>query len=215
MNQILMAPFSRAEGEKVVKGFNLTKAPGPDGFPAIFFQKYWDIVGPTTVVDCLTILNQKVPVKAWNHTNIALIPKLSNARLVSDYRPISLCNVSYKIITKVIANGLCLVLNDIIEEGQTTFIPGRSISDNMIIGHETLYFLKKKRRGKVSFTTLKIDMSKAYDRVEWTYLQQIMLKLGFQDAWIQLIMGCITSPTFSIIMNGEVFGHIQPSRGLR
>lgn len=215
MNQRLQAPYTREEIEMAIKSFPPTKASGPDGFPALFYHKYWDIVRGKTVDDCLAILNQSELARGWNHTNIALIPKSCQARLVSDYRPIRLCNVSYKIVTKVIANRLKFVLNDIIDECQSAFIPGWSISDNMIIGHEILHFLNHNRKRKKGFAALKLDMSKAYDHVEWSYLGQVLYKLGFHGEWINLIMDCISTASFSILINGEAVGNFKPSRGLR
>lgn len=86
-----------------------TKAPGPDGFSAIFFQKYWKIIGDQVVFSCLNFLNNHVFPDGWNHTNIALVPKLSSP--VNDFRPISLCNVVYKIISKTLANTLKKVMD--------------------------------------------------------------------------------------------------------
>lgn len=85
-NDELLRPFTREEIVKVVKGFHLTKTPGPDGFPSLFFQKYWEIVRDQTVSDCLDILNNDRGVKDWNHTHIAFIPKVRNPRLVTNFR---------------------------------------------------------------------------------------------------------------------------------
>lgn len=135
----LVQPFTKEEVESAIKGFHQTKAPGPNGFPYLFYQQYWPIVGDQAITDCLDILNNAKSIKEWNHTNLVLIPKVKDVRLVIDYRPISLCNVAYKIVTKVIANRLKIVLNYIIDECQSTFIPGRSICDNFILGHENLH----------------------------------------------------------------------------
>lgn len=85
----------------------------------------------------------------------------------------------------------------------------------MVLSHETLHYLRNRHKGKIGFVALKLDMSKAYDRVEWSYLSQIMEKLGFHEKWISLVMKCVTTPTFSILMNNESFGFIKPTRGIR
>lgn len=135
-------------------------------------------------------------------------------RLVTDYQPISLCNVSYKIIVKVLANRLKRVLVDTTDECQSAFIYDRSIADNIIVGHKALHYLTHLKRGKIGYVALKLDMSKAYDRVEWSYLYQVMIKLGFHSKWANLVMKCISSTSFSILLNGVPKGYITPSRGL-
>lgn len=94
------------------------------------------------------------------------------------------------------------------------FIPGRSISDNIIIGH-CLHALKETKNGRDGFVALKLDMSKAYDRVEWVFVEKVMLKLGFSVDWVDRIMHCISSITFTVNINGVPMGQMIPSRGLR
>lgn len=127
MNAKLLAPFTRGDIERAIKQMYPSKAPGPDGFSSLFYQQYWSEVCDATVLNCLEILNQSRSVSDWNFTYIALIPKLPNPKKVSDFRPISLCNVAYKIIAKVLVNRMKGVLQDIILENQSAFVPGRSI----------------------------------------------------------------------------------------
>lgn len=172
-------------------------------------------MGETTISNCLDILNQRRTVKDWNETFITLIPKVKHPKQVSDFRPISLCNVAYKIVAKVIVNRMKWILQDIISENQSAFVPRRSIFDNIIIGHECLHTIKSRSTGRNGWVAFKLDMSKAYDRVEWSFLKVLMIKLGFHPRWVGLIMDCITTAKFSILINNKLTGAIIPQRGLR
>ena len=134
---------------------------------------------------------------------------------MSEFMPISLCNVSYKLIAKVLANRLKAVLPCIISENQSAFLSERLIIDNVLIAFEIMHYLNNKRGGKDSFMSIKLDMSKAFDRVEWGFVEAVMEKLGFHEKWINLIMHCITIVSYSMITNGVTHGCIVPSRGLR
>lgn len=148
-------------------------------------------------------------------TNIALIPKKQAPKTMMDLRPISLCNVLYKVASKVLANRLKQVIDLIISENQSAFIPGRLITDNVMISYEIMHYLKRKGKGKDGYMALKLDMSKAYDRVEWGYLKAILARLGFAEKLVNLIMTCVTSVRYQISYGGQEFGRIVPGRGLR
>lgn len=191
-----------------------TKAPGSDGFHALFYQHFWDIVKGKTVENYFEILNNGGSLQGLNHTNIALIPKIGHPKVPSNFRPISLCNVSYKIIAKVLANRLKLVLNAVISESQIAFVPGRLIFDNLMAGYECIDYITNKRQGKKGYVAMKLDMSKAYDRVKWCFLKHIMLNMGFSSVWVTLTMKCISTVSFCILINGEPQGFFLPERGL-
>ncbi|KAL5559838.1 hypothetical protein UlMin_036049 [Ulmus minor] len=134
---------------------------------------------------------------------------------MKDFRPISLCSVLYKIIFKCLANRLKVFLDDLISENQSAFVGGRLIHDNIIAGYEGIHLMKNGRLGNGKKMALKLDMSKAFDRVEWKFIEAVMIKLGFAEPWILKIMNCISSVSFSFLLNGEVKGNISPGRGLR
>ena len=116
-----------------------------------------------------------------NKTLLFLIPKVNNLQELMQYRPISLCNVLYKLCSKTMANRLRLVLDDIISEEQSAYVPGRLITDNVLIAYESIHYLRNKK-GKTGDRAIKLDMAKAYDHIEWRYLQSIMQALGFPDS---------------------------------
>jgi hypothetical protein len=152
--------------------------------------------------------------KEFNHTNIALIPKIDNPFLVHHFRPISLTNFNYKIISKILSNRFKPILNKIISPTQSAFLKGWSIHDNTILAHEIFHSMKQKK-GNRGLMALKLDMEKAFDYMEWEFLLKILKLLGFNSIWIHWIRQCITTSSFSILLDGALFGKFFPSRGLR
>ena len=126
----------------------------------------------------LAINARQIP-EEWNSTTIVMIPKVENRELVTQFRPISLCNVLYKIISKMLDLRLKSILPNIISPTQSAFVPGRIITDNILIAYECVHKIKNKRAGQTGLCALKLDMNKAYDRVEWSFLRGMMLTLGF------------------------------------
>ena len=100
---------------------------------------------------------------------------------MTDFRPISLCNVVYKLISKVLGNHLKVILPQIISENQSEFLSGRLITDNVLVAFELMHYLEHKKEGKEGFVAIKLDMSKVYDRVEWDFIKQVMEKMGFHE----------------------------------
>jgi hypothetical protein len=127
----------------------------------------------------------------WNITTIVLIPKVNNPESVTHFCPICLCNVLYKLISKVLANRLKVLLPHIISQTQSAFIPGRLITDNVLLAYEITHMMHKIKGGSDSLVAVKLDMSKAYDRMEWSFMEMIMEKMGFVEAWIKLVMNYV------------------------
>ena len=134
---------------------------------------------------------------------------------MSEFHPISLCNVLYKIYSKVLANRLKKFLPSLITEHQSAFAKERLISDNIMVAFETLHHMKHHNSGKHSFMAIKLDMSKAYNQMERVYLERLMEKMGFCTRWVALMMSCVKTMSYSIMVNGEPIGMIHPKRGIR
>lgn len=166
MNLKLIKVFEPGEVLRALKQMQPSKAPGPDGMPPLFFQHFWPLVGNLVTKTVLDFLNHGVIPPKFNETHIVLVPKNNNPKRVSDYRPISLCNVIYKLASKTLANRLKKILPLIISESQSAFVNGRLISDNVLIAFETMHHIGQRKSGVVGEMALKLDMSKAYDRVE-------------------------------------------------
>ncbi|XP_074298419.1 uncharacterized protein LOC141629294 [Silene latifolia] len=191
------------------------KSPGPDGIPAIFYHKCWHFIKSDFTKAVLSILNSGVLLREVNRTFIALIPKCDNPERVQDYCPISLCNVFMRIVTKCIANRLRKIMGYLVGQSQNAFIQGRHISDNILIAHEAIYNINSYKKGRYGRFAFKADMSKAYDRVRWDFLQAVLKKFGFPDKTIKLIMGCVNSVTYEVLLNGSPLQQFRPSCGLR
>ena len=215
MNISLTREFTRQEVDLALKDMALLKAPGPDGMPPLFFQSFWHLIGDDVskaVLDCLNSCH--IP-QEFNFTYVTLIPKVKNPEKISEFRPISLCNVIYKLISKVLANRLKPLLPSIVSENQSVFQAGKVITNNILMAFETLHYMKNHQTGNTGFMALKLDISKAYDRLEWSFVECLLKKMGFHSKWVDLMMECITTISYSILINGEPSHTIHPSRGLR
>jgi hypothetical protein len=172
------------------------------------------MLGNDLVDEVLQAINSATIPVSWNETTIVMIPKVDNPERVAQFRPISLCNVVYKVISKVLSNRLRVILPEIISNHQSVFVPRRLITDNILLAYECIHTMKKKK-GKRGLCAVKLDMHKAYDRVEWSFLEKIMSKLGFDQRWIKIIMACVSSVRYKVRFNSCEIDSFSPIRGLR
>ncbi|KAL9664615.1 hypothetical protein QQ045_020020 [Rhodiola kirilowii] len=189
---------------------------GLDGFPAGFFQTYWDVVKIDFVNLCLSVLNSGDIPERFNDTLLVLIPKQKRTiERMEDLRPISLTSVVSRVVAKVMVNRLQAILSEVISTEQSAFVKSRLITDNFIIAHECSHFIKNYRRGATVYGSLKLDMSKAYDRIEWNFLEIVLLQLGFDMCWVRKVMKYVKSVRYCVRVIGAISGFFTPGRGLR
>ncbi|XP_061998976.1 uncharacterized protein LOC133716286 [Rosa rugosa] len=208
MNEDLCAPYTREEIRFALFQMYPTKSPGPDGMPPLFFQHYWKLISQDVVAAVQNFLHTGLILKQINFTHICLIPKVDNPETMSDLRPIALCNVIYKICSKVIANRLKVVLPSMISPFQSAFVPGRLIIDNILVANEMAHFVHNKRDGDVGYMALKLDLSKAYDRMEWVFLEKVMIHFGFARSWIDVVMQCVCTVRIVVCPNAPAVNHL-------
>ncbi|GJW94529.1 hypothetical protein Tco_0174201 [Tanacetum coccineum] len=204
---------TRQEVKSALFSMGNEKSPNLDGFTVAFFKESWDIVADDLVaVVCEFFTNSKI-LKELNHMIIALIPKVNSPNRVTDYRPISCCNVIFKCISKIIANRIKDSIKVLVSPNQSAFIPGRSIADNILLTQELMqnYHLD---RG-MARCAFKVDIQKAYDTVDWDFLKKILTGFSFHSRMFGWIMECVTTTSFSICINGSLHGFFKGNRGLR
>lgn len=147
MNSMLSKDFTADEVKTTLFQMNPLGSPGPNGFSTVFYQTHWDIVGGDVTRAILEVLNKSCDISSINETFIVLIPKIKKPQIVSKYRTISLCNVIYKVVSKVLANRLKLILPQLISPTQSTFVPERLILDNVIVAFEAMHSMSSKVKG--------------------------------------------------------------------
>ena len=179
-----------------------------------FFQAYWQQVGTLVVNEVFKVFQSSTMPSHLNETLITLIPKHLGADCLAAFRPISLCNTVYKVVTKIIVKRLHPFLPKLISPLQTAFVPGRMGLDNMIITQEIIHTMKLKK-GKMGFMAIKIDLEKVYDRLEWHFIRDVLELYKLPLSLIKLIMSCVSSSSISVLLNGGKLEPFHPSRGIR
>lgn len=211
--QSLVQPVTHQERGQAMFNIDPNKAPGVDGFNAFFFQRVWHIVKRDIYEAVFEFFSTGSMSSKVNCTSVTLIPKIQNACEAKHFRPIACCTVCYKIIAKILTARLQKVVGEVVDGAQAGFIPGRHLADNIFLATE---LLKGYTRKAISpRCMLKVDLQKAYDSVEWPFLQSVLEELGFPAVFISWIMGCITSVSYSLLINGHPTTPFAAKKGLR
>ncbi|KAL9684714.1 hypothetical protein QQ045_022155 [Rhodiola kirilowii] len=198
---------------ETVKNLPSFKAAGPDGYNAIFCKAAWPYIEKDLLdsIRNFTLIGVMPP--GISSTYLTLIPKVNNACCPMDFRPISCCNVIYKIISTLLANRLKPELKYLVNEVQSAFVEDRNIAYNISLVQELVCNYNRKCVSKRCM--LKLDIFKAYDTVDWRFLQQTLDKFDFLMRFINWIMACVSTVTFSVLINGSLESYFGSSRGLR
>jgi len=208
-NDFLTAPFTEKEIRDAIFDMEHNKAPGPDGFPAEFYQQFWDVIKGDLMQMFHDLHKDDLPLFSLNFGVITLVPKTQGASKIQQYRPICLLNVSFKIFTKVATIRINSVADHLISPTQTAFMRGRNILERVVILHEIIHELHRKNQSGV---ILKIDFEKAYDKVKWNFLLQSLRMKGFSSKWIEWIKSFISGGSVAVNINDEVGPYFQTKR---
>ncbi|XP_077228456.1 uncharacterized protein LOC143861414 [Tasmannia lanceolata] len=211
----LTRPILKEEIENVIRFCDGDKSPGPDGFNGQFFKSFWYLIGDEVCSAILDFFKKGKLLKSVNSTFICLIPKKSDSNSPDQYRPISLCNFLYKIISKILASRLKTILIDIISPNQSAFVLGRLIQENILLTNDLIHNFHKQSVSSPPAMCLKLDLRKAFDNVCRQSLLLFMKKMGFNVIWCHWISQCISDPCFSILINGSPKGFFSSANGLR
>ncbi|KAJ9535399.1 hypothetical protein OSB04_un001489 [Centaurea solstitialis] len=211
--EFMIRPVEDTEIRDAIFDIDELKAPGPDGFSSRFFKKAWPIVGKE-VCDAVKefFYNGKL-LGEVNATVLTLVPKSQSPKNVADFRPIACCNVIYKCISKILVGRIKDCLNVLVDANQSAFIPNRHIGDNVLLAQELMRGYHRQRGA--SRCAFKIDIQKAYDTVNWCFLEEILRRFGFHPCMVSWLMKCVSSASFTIRVNGEHHGFFPGKRGIR
>jgi hypothetical protein len=211
-NAELTLPFLPEEVARAISGMKACSAPGPDGLPVVFFQKFWDHLKTVIMPMFQEFYTGTLVMSRLNFGVINLIPKVTGAMDIRQFRQITMINVVQRIFAKVCASRLAPVLERLSHPLQFAFLKGRLIHDGVLAFHEIIHEVKARCHKGVF---LKLDFQKAYDRLDWTFLRQVLERRGFDDRVICWLMQFVMSGSTAININGEVGPYFRPSCGVR
>ena len=195
----LEKPFSEEKIFGALSGFCKEKAPNPDGFSMVFWQFSWDFVKVEVMNFFRRFHESGSFVRSLNATFLVLIPKKGGVKDLKDFKPINLVGGLYRWLTKVLANRLKEVLAKVISMSQNVFVEGRESMDVVLIANKAIDSILKSNRGAI---LCKLDIEKAYDHVDWSFLLAVLEKMGFGERCRRWIKWCLSTARFSVMVNG-------------
>jgi hypothetical protein len=210
-NDSLIRSFLPEELDQVLKETKTDTAPGPDGLPVIFFKSFWSLVKPLVFQLLNGFARGVLDVSRLNFGILSLIPKVPGADDIKQFRPIALINVIFKLVSKAYAIRLAPIAHRVISASQSAFIKGRLIHEGALALHEIVHELKVKKTRAV---ILKLDFEKAYDRVSWAFLRDVLIRKGFESGVVHRLMQLVTGGQTAISINGEVGPYFRNKRGV-
>ncbi|KAL0411037.1 UNVERIFIED_CONTAM: hypothetical protein Slati_3693400 [Sesamum latifolium] len=205
--------ISDQEVKEVMFDIAEDESPGPDGFSSRFFKAAWSVVGAEVTKAVKEFYSMGCLLKQVNAIVLELIPKVELPSEVANYRPIACCNVIYKVITKIMVTRTKGVLQKLIDSSQNAFVPGRSISDNILLAQEL--FSEYNQMRLPPRCALKIDLRKAYDTVEWGFLTATLKLFNFPTVFIRWVIECVSTASYSSSLNESIHGYFSGTRGFR
>jgi hypothetical protein len=208
----LTALFTMEEITDAVRECDGAKSPGSDGFNFAFIKEFWDLLkGDVHIMFDQFHGNSRLP-KGMFSFFLTLIPKVSSPQSLGDFRPISLLGCLYKLVAKVLTACLAKVIGVLIPNTQSTFIKGRQLVDGVVVVNKVIDFAKKLKKECLIF---KVDFEKAYDSVDWGFLDYMLRRVGFGDKWCSWMKACVCSGNMSVLVNGSPTEEISIKRGLK
>jgi hypothetical protein len=212
--ELLCSEITSTKVKNALFGMDSAKAPGIDGFNVYFFKTTWNIIGDIVIATIGEFFRIGFMPRITNNTYVTLVPKVPNPTSIKNFRLIAFCcSVIYKIISKVITNRMQGVLSSIVYENQYAFVKGRVIFDNIMLSHELV-----KRYGRKGISPrfmLKINLQKAYDYIEWPFFKYLLLGLSFPYKFVNWVMACITTTSYTFNVNGDLTSPFPAKKGLR
>ena len=208
----MITSFSEEEVKDAVWQCGGSKSPGPDGFNFNFIKFCWDVIKSDIMAAVHIFHATRSFPKGCNASFIALVPKVRDPSSLDQFRPISLVGAIYKIITKILSRRMKKVMSSIIDDCQSAFLSDRGLTDSVVMTNEILEEIRINKRSGVCFM---VDFEKAYDSVRWSFLFDMLRRLGFHDKWISWVKGCMVLSNVSVLINGSRTEEFKPFRGLR